>query len=149
MAFVDNGDVQHDGVLGPARDPAQGLARLLVVAIPKQVTQPFNVDLSTIQRGKGRQLEGAQAAHDLLNVLHAHGQMEPVQDELHWAARGRAHQCRQRGVAVADRGDRLALPPALVLQRRTQQGMGPRAVQRCWMGCTEAALLHTRGEVGV
>ncbi len=25
----------------------------------------------------------------------------------------------------------------------------PRAVQRCWMGCTEAALLHTRGEVGV
>jgi len=24
-----------------------------------------------------------------------------------------------------------------------------RAVQRCWMGCTEAALLHTRGEVGV
>ncbi len=23
-----------------------------------------------------------------------------------------------------------------------------RAVQRCWMGCTEAALLHTRGEVG-
>jgi len=25
---------------------------------------------------------------------------------------------------------------------------GARAVQRCWMGCTEAALLHTRGEVG-
>ena len=24
-----------------------------------------------------------------------------------------------------------------------------RAVQRCWMVCTEAALLHTRGEVGV
>jgi len=27
--------------------------------------------------------------------------------------------------------------------------LGIRAVQRCWMGCTEAALLHTRGEVGV
>ncbi len=26
---------------------------------------------------------------------------------------------------------------------------GARAVQRCWTCCTEAALLHTRGEVGV
>jgi len=34
-----------------------------------------------------------------------------------------SHQRRQRGVAVADRGDRLALPPVLVLQRRAQQGM--------------------------
>jgi len=50
--------------------------------------------------------------------------MKPVQDVLHGAARGRAHQRRQRGVAVADRDDRVALPPALVLQRCTQQGMG-------------------------
>ncbi len=36
-------------------------------------------------------------------------------------ARGRAHQRRQGGVAVADRGHRIALPPALTLQRRAQQ----------------------------
>ncbi len=50
--------------------------------------------------------------------------MEPVQDGLHRPARGRAHQRRQGGVAVADRGDRVALPPALVEQRRAQQDMG-------------------------
>ena len=31
----------------------------------------------------------------------------------------------------------------------TEVDLDVRAVQRCWMGCTEAALLHTRGEVGV
>jgi len=56
-------------------------------------------------------------------MVHAHGEMEPIQDVFHWAARGRAHQRRQGGVAVADRGDRVALPPALVSQRGTQQGM--------------------------
>jgi len=86
--------------------------------------QSFHVDLSKIERGKGRRLEGAQAAHDLLDVLHAHGEMKPVEDGLHQTARGRSHQRRQRGVAVADRGDRLALSPALVLQRRAQQCMG-------------------------
>jgi len=50
--------------------------------------------------------------------------MEPVQDGLHRAARGRAHQRRQRGVAVADRGHWIALPPALIKQRRAQQSMG-------------------------
>ncbi len=73
--------------------------------------------------GKGRRLEGAQAAHDLLDMVHTHGEMKPIQDVFHWAARGRAHQRRQGGIAVADRGDRDALPPALVLQRRAQQGM--------------------------
>jgi len=52
------------------------------------------------------------------------GEVKPVEDGLHWAARGRAHQGWQRGVAVADRGDRVALPPALVPQRRARQGMG-------------------------
>jgi len=59
--------------------------------------------------------------HDLLDVLHAHGEMEPIQDVFDRAARGRAHQRRQGGVAVADRGDRVAFPPALTLQRRAQQ----------------------------
>ena len=49
---------------------------------------------------------------------------QPVENGLHRSVRGRAHQRRQRGVAVADRGDRLALPPALVQQRRAQQGVG-------------------------
>jgi len=92
LAFVDNGDVQHDGVLGPARDPAQGLARLLVVAVPEQVTQPFNVDLSTIERGKGRrwctrQIQGEMAPSPKLlrddrlatDGIRASGGQHPVQ----------------------------------------------------------------------
>ncbi len=31
---------------------------------------------------------------------------------------------------------------------RSQLSPDGRAVQRCWTGCTEAALLHTTGEVG-
>jgi len=46
-----------------------------------------------------------------------------VQDRLHRAARGRAHQRRQCGVAVAGRGDRIAFPPALVLRHGAQQGV--------------------------
>jgi len=88
------------------------------------VPQSFHVNLSKIERGKRQRLDGAQAAHDLLDVMHAHGEMKPVQDRLHRAARGQAHQRRQRGVAVADRGHWIALPPALVLQRRAQPGMG-------------------------
>ncbi len=58
-------------------------------------------------------------------ALDAVGPSTPtVEDVLHRAARGRAHQRRQRGVAVADHGDRVALPPALIKQRRTQQCMG-------------------------
>jgi len=37
-----------------------------VVAVPEKVAQPFNVELHTVERGKGRRLEGSQAAHDLL-----------------------------------------------------------------------------------
>jgi len=90
--------------------------------------QSFHVDLSKIERGKGRRLDGVQAAHDRLDMVHAHGEMEPVQDRLHRAARGRAHQRRQGGVAVADRGDWLALPPALVQQRRALAWCMDRAV---------------------
>jgi hypothetical protein len=57
-------------------------------------------------------------------MMHAHGEMKPVDDRLHRPARGRAHQGRQRGVAVADHGDGVALPPALIKQRRAQQCMG-------------------------
>ena len=80
----------------------QGLARLVVAAAPEQVAQPLDIDPRAVERGK-RRLEGAQAVHDLLDVLHAHGKVEPAEDVLHWAARGRAHQRRQDGVAVADR----------------------------------------------
>ncbi len=118
------GFVRRDGVLGPAHDPAQSLARYCVIAVPEQMPQSFHIDLSKIERGKGRRLKGAQAAHDLLDMVHAHGEMKPIQNILHGAARGRSHQGWQRGVAVADYGDRLALPPALILQRRAQQCMG-------------------------
>ena len=65
------GVVQHAGVLGPARNPAQSLARCLMVAVPEQMPQSFHVDLSEIEWGKGR-LQGTQAAHDLLDMVHAH-----------------------------------------------------------------------------
>ncbi len=116
-------DLKH--AMGATGRPAH-----LPVAVPEQMAQSFHVDLSPVERGKRRRLEGAQAAHDLLDVLHAHGKMEPVEDGLHRAARGRAHQRRQRRVAVADRADRIALPPALTLQRRAQQGMGCPATLR-------------------
>ena len=89
------------------------------MAIPEQVPQSFHVGLSLVVWGKER-LEGVQASHDLLDMVHAHREMKPIQDSLHWAARGRAHQGRQRWVAIADCGDRVALSPALTLQRRTQ-----------------------------
>ncbi len=108
----DAGIVQHDGVLGLARDPAQGFARLVLVAVPKQVAQPLDIDLRAVKRGKGR-LNGTQAAPGLLDMLHAHGKVKPVQDALSRPARGRAHQRWQGGVAVADHGHRVALPPAL------------------------------------
>jgi len=75
-----DGFVRHDGVLGPACDPAQGLARLLVVAVPKQAAQPLDIDLSMVGQDEGQRFQGAQAAHDLLDVLHAHGEMKPVED---------------------------------------------------------------------
>jgi hypothetical protein len=46
----------------------------------------------------------------------------------------------------------LALVSKRVKEMRTKPrrvGAPARAVQRCCMCCTEAALLHTRGEVGV
>ncbi len=66
--------------------------------------QSFHVDLGLVERGEGRRLEGTQASHDLLDMMHAHGKVEPVQDGLHRAACGRAHQRRQRGVAVRTNG---------------------------------------------
>ena len=51
--------------------------------------------------------------------------MEPVEDGRHGCLCRRAHQRRQRGIAVADRGNNVAVPPALVQQRRPQQRMGP------------------------
>jgi len=53
----------------PARDPAQGLAGLFVAAVPEQVPQSSHVDLSMVERGERRRLEGAQAARDLLDMV--------------------------------------------------------------------------------
>ncbi len=46
------GVVQHDGVLGPARNPAQGLARLLVMPIPARLC-PFGVSWVRHDRDHG------------------------------------------------------------------------------------------------
>ena len=69
LAFgLDGRFVQHDGILGPTRDPAQSLTRLCVIVVPEQVAQSFHIDLSMVEWDEGRRLEGAQAAHDLLDM---------------------------------------------------------------------------------
>jgi len=85
-------------------------AREVEIGLPARYRWPqsLDIDLHVVERGERWRLEGAQATHDLLDVVHAHGKMEPVEDALHGAVRGRALQGRQRGVAVADRSYRLA-----------------------------------------
>jgi hypothetical protein len=83
--------------------------------------------LHVAKRGGKRRFYSAQAEHDLLDMVDAHREMKPILYRLHWGAHGRAHQGPQRGVATADRGDRVALPPTLLLQRRAQQCIGPLA----------------------
>ena len=72
------GLVQHNGILGPVRDTAQNLARFVVIAVPEQVPKSHDIDLGLVEQGERCRLEGAQASHDLLEAVHAHGKMEPV-----------------------------------------------------------------------
>jgi len=55
-----------------------------------------------------------------------------------------------RGVRTGHHGktDFLNRTASVARRHRIPHQMLDRAVQRCCMGCTEAALLHTRGEVG-
>src|SRR4051794_33694419 len=72
---LHRGSVEQDGVLGPARDPAQGLARRLVVAVPEQVSQALHIDLRVLERPTGGRLQGVEAEEGLLDMAHAHGKM--------------------------------------------------------------------------
>src|SRR5829696_10303960 len=74
--------VQEGGVLGPACDPAQGLARLLVVTVPEQVPQALDLDLRVVERCSVRRLQGIETEVSLLDVAHPHREMKPVQDVL-------------------------------------------------------------------
>src|SRR5829696_10063033 len=69
--------VQASGVLGPACDPAQGLARLLVVAVPEQVPQSLAVALRVLERPAVRRLQGVEAEEGQRDMAHPHGEMEP------------------------------------------------------------------------
>jgi len=75
---------------------------MIMMAVPEQMPQPLDVGLRVTKRGEKRRFHGAQAAHDLLDMVHAHGEMKPIQNILYWAARGRAHQesIQNRGVLI-------------------------------------------------
>ena len=45
-------------------------------------TPSFNLDPSLVERDEGRRLQGTQASHDLLDMVHAHREMKPVEDGL-------------------------------------------------------------------
>ncbi len=67
-----------------------------VMPVPEQMPQSVHVDPSVVERDEGRQLEGTQAAHDLLDMVQA-WRDETSEESLHWATCGRAHQRRLRG----------------------------------------------------
>ena len=79
---LHRGAVEQGKVLCPAHDPAQGLARLLVVAVQEQVPQSLPIDLRALERGAVHRLQGVEAEEGLLDMAHTHREVEPVQDVL-------------------------------------------------------------------
>jgi len=90
---------------------------------------------------------------------------EPVTVAEGYATGATVHRATGMAVAIAlDTSNLMAVAVAVAMALRDQDPARPiymaadndhhlpvraRAVQRCWTCCTEAALLHTRGEVGV
>ena len=51
-----------------------------MVAVPEPMPQSFHVDLGMAEWDEERRLEGKQALHDLLDIVHVHEQVKPVQN---------------------------------------------------------------------
>jgi hypothetical protein len=76
----------------------------LVLAVPNQMAKPSNPLLDHFQSRSVPRVEGIDAADGLLNVLHAHGDVPPIQnaqeaaDEMVPAGRSSRRRRPRRGV---------------------------------------------------
>jgi hypothetical protein len=73
---------------------------LVVVPIPEQMAQAFEIDLNVVQRCPMFGVESLQPLHRLLNVADAHRDVEPVKNVRHRPTRRGADesgQCRTTG----------------------------------------------------
>ena len=105
--------IEVDRLAGQMGQRPQRLARLVGVAVPDQVAQPLDVDADVVEADLVRRPQGEDAGQRLLDVAHPHRNVPPVEDVVHWLARGGAHEVEQRRLAIADDGHRATWLPAL------------------------------------
>jgi hypothetical protein len=97
---------------------------LVVVPIPEQMAQAFDIDLDVVQRCPILDVQGLQPLHGLLNVADAHRDVKPVENVPHGPVRRGADQSRQCRITIADDRDGLIFLPALIGQGGANQSRG-------------------------
>ena len=97
---------------------------LVVVPVPEQMAQAFDIDLDVVQRSLMLGVQGLEPLHGLLDVSDAHREVEPVENVPHGSARRGADESRQCRITIADDRDRLIFLPALIGQGGADQSRG-------------------------
>ena len=103
---------------------------LVVIPIPEQMAQAFDIDLDVVQRYSMLEVQGLEPLHGLLNVADLHRDMKPVKNVRDGSACRGADEGRQCRITIADHRYRSIFLPALI-------GQGG-ADQYRWMLCRAA-----------
>jgi len=97
--------------------PEQFIMSLPVIAVPDQMSKATNPPLDHLQSRPVSRVEGIDAPNRLLDVLHSHGDMPPIQNAGDRLPSHGADKAGKGGFTVAEDRDRAAGSPSLLAKR--------------------------------
>ena len=108
----------------PSLPAGSARSALPVIAVPNQVAKASNPPLDHLQSRSVSGVEGIDAPHGLLNVLHPHGDVPPIQNASDRLADRSADKTWKRRFTVAEDRDGATGLPSLFAKRLAQCRQG-------------------------
>ena len=93
---------------------------LLVITVPDQMAKASNPPLDHFQSRSVPRVEGIDAPHCLLDVLHSHGDVPPIQNAGDGLADRGADKTGKRRFTIAEDRDGATGLPSLITKRLAQ-----------------------------